>query len=109
MSQLISSCEFNLSSEPFLLEEERNTPSNLNIADQMFIDLNNLFCLDIVGNIAILIQPPIEIAGASLFHRSSRNQYIVNFGALEENFKETDKTLDHWCDPARNMCNIFEK
>ena len=55
MSQLISSCKLNLGSEPFLLEEERNTPSNLNIADQIFIYLNNLFCFDIVGNIAILI------------------------------------------------------
>ena len=109
MGELVSASELYLGCQSFLLEEEWQIPPDLDITDQILVYLNDLFGLDIVCHIASLVQPSVEVSGASFVDRPSRNQDVVNFSPLQEDLEEAHIALDDGSDPRRNVGDILQK
>lgn len=66
MRKLIPSRYFNFCCESFLLKEDRNIAPYLQITHQILINFNNLFSLNKVSDVTIIIDASIKESGASL-------------------------------------------
>ena len=99
MSEFKATINFGFCVKAYLLEKYRQAASNLDIAEAKLIDLDNLLCLTVVGNISFIIDSSVEKSSASFERRTTGNQAVFDFGSLVKNFKTADKTLNDWSLP----------
>lgn len=94
MSQLKAPRQLYKRSQTFLLKKYRDAPSDLSVADEKIIYFDDLFGMNKVSNVAFFINTTIKISCTCFSVRSSWNQNIGDFSALDKDLETINIPLN---------------
>jgi hypothetical protein len=93
MCEFKASVDLCLRVEAYLLEEDWQTSSDLQVTEAVFIYFYYLFCFTVVCHKALVIDSAVKVASATLLRRTTCNQQVSYLHASIEYLETTSESL----------------